>query len=60
MSGPNTNFDPVEVAVLDPEAIDAAVEDALAAISAAGSLDELKVVRSTHAGDRSPLANHLR
>ena len=33
MSGPNTQYDPVEVAALDPEAIDKAVQDALDAIA---------------------------
>ena len=31
MSGPNTSYDPVEVAALDPKAVDAAVSEALAA-----------------------------
>jgi phenylalanyl-tRNA synthetase alpha chain len=52
----NQNFDPVEVSVLQPEAIDAAVAEALSAFAAAGSLDELKTARLAHAGDRSPLA----
>ncbi|QYJ05163.1 phenylalanine--tRNA ligase subunit alpha [Nocardioides panacisoli] len=56
MSGPNTDYDPVEVAQLQPEAVDAAREDALAAIAAATDLDALKQVRTDHAGDRSPLA----
>ncbi|MCH1868961.1 phenylalanine--tRNA ligase subunit alpha [Nocardioides sp. CFH 31398] len=56
MSGPNSQFDPVEVAVLQPEAVDAAREAALAAIEAAGDPEELKAVRTAHAGDRSPLA----
>ncbi len=56
MSGPNTNYDPVEVAVLRPETVAAALAEALAAISAATSLDELKAVRIAHVGDRSPLA----
>ena len=34
MSAPNKSFDPVEVAVLKPEAVDAAVAEALAAIAA--------------------------
>ena len=50
------NFDPVEVAALQPAAIEAAVTDALAAIAAASTLDELKSARLAHAGDRSPLA----
>jgi phenylalanyl-tRNA synthetase alpha chain len=56
MSAPNKSFDPVEVAVLRPEAVEAAVADALAAIAAASDLDELKAARLAHAGDRSPLA----
>ncbi|MDN5789501.1 MAG: phenylalanine--tRNA ligase subunit alpha [Micrococcales bacterium] len=56
MSGPNTDYDPVEVSALDPAAIEAASEDALAAIAAATSLDQLKAVRISHQGERSPLA----
>ncbi len=56
MSGPNTSYDPVEVAALDPAAVDAAVEAALAAAAAAGTLEELKAARSAHQGDKSPLA----
>lgn len=55
MSGPNTDYDPVEVAALQPEAVEAAREAALAAIAAAGDLEALKQVRTDHAGDRSPL-----
>ncbi len=56
MSGPNTQYDPVEVAALEPQAVEAAVTDALAAIAAASSLDELKAARLAHQGERSPLA----
>ncbi len=56
MSGPNTDFDPVEVAALDPAAIEAAVSAALAAATAATDLEELKAARTAHQGDRSPLA----
>ncbi|MDE9367453.1 phenylalanine--tRNA ligase subunit alpha [Luteipulveratus sp. YIM 133132] len=56
MSGPNTQYDPVEVSALDPAAIDQAVQDALSAIAGATSLDDLKTVRTAHQGDRSPLA----
>ena len=56
MSGPNTSYDPVEVAVLDPKAVDAAVAEALAAAAAATSLDDLKAARTAHQGDRSALA----
>jgi phenylalanyl-tRNA synthetase alpha chain len=53
---PNPNFDPVEVATLAPEAIDAAVAAALAAFAGSTTLEELKTARLAHAGDRSPLA----
>lgn len=56
MSGPNTEYDPVEVTPLQPAEIDAAREAALAAIATAGDLEQLKQVRLDHAGDRSPLA----
>jgi phenylalanyl-tRNA synthetase alpha chain len=56
MSAPNKSFDPVEVAVLRPEAVEAAVAEALAAIAAAADLDELKAVRLAHDGDSSALA----
>jgi phenylalanyl-tRNA synthetase alpha chain len=56
MSAPNSSFDPVEVTPLHPDQVQAAVEYALAAIADAGDLDELKQVRLSHAGDRSPLA----
>lgn len=41
---------------LDEAAINAAVEDAIAAIAAASSLDELKAVRLAHTGEKSPLS----
>ncbi|EBP4943437.1 phenylalanine--tRNA ligase subunit alpha, partial [Salmonella enterica] len=56
MSGPNTQYDPVEVAALDPAAVEQAVVDALAAIAAADSLDALKAARLAHQGEKSPLA----
>ena len=56
MSAPNKSYDPVEVAALAPEALDRHKEEALAAIGAASTLEELKEVRLAHAGDRSPLA----
>ncbi|HEX5087013.1 MAG TPA: phenylalanine--tRNA ligase subunit alpha [Nocardioides sp.] len=56
MSGPNTDFDPVEVAALKPEEVEAARDAALTAIAAAADLDALKQVRIEHTGDRSPLA----
>jgi phenylalanyl-tRNA synthetase alpha chain len=56
MSAPNKQYDPVEVAVLSPDEITGMRDAALAAIAAAGNLDELKTARLAHAGDRSPLA----
>ncbi len=56
MSAPNKSFDPVEVAALSAENLEAAVADALAAVAAAGDLDALKEARLAHDGDRSPLA----
>ena len=56
MSGPNTDYDPVEVTPLKAEEVEAARDAALKAIDAASSLEELKQTRLDHAGDRSPLA----
>lgn len=56
MSGPNTDYDPVEVTPLKAEEVEAMRDAALAAIAAAGDLEALKTVRLEHAGDRSPLA----
>ncbi|SDS12385.1 phenylalanyl-tRNA synthetase, alpha subunit [Nocardioides scoriae] len=56
MSGPNTEYDPVQVTPLDEEHVTAMREQALAAIAGAGDLEELRAVRTEHAGDRSPLA----
>jgi phenylalanyl-tRNA synthetase alpha chain len=55
MSAPNKNYDPVEVAALSPEEVDAAVAAALAAIAAATDLDELKAARLAHTGGKAPL-----
>src|SRR3954466_4432168 len=56
MSGPNTDYDPVEVTPLKAEEVEAARDAALTAIAGAQDLDQLKQVRLEHAGDRSPLA----
>ena len=56
MSGPNSSFDPVEVTPLRADQVDAMREEALAAVAAATGLEELRRVRTAHAGDRSPLA----
>src|SRR6476659_5790747 len=56
MSGPNTEYDPVEVTPLKAEEVERMRDEALAAIEGAGNLESLKQVRHDHAGDRSPLA----
>ncbi len=72
MSGPNTNDDPgqhiaaqagaepattvSQISALDPEQVQARVDEALAAIAAASTTAELKSVRITHTGDHSALA----
>ena len=56
MSGPNTSYDPVQVAPLDAEHVEAMVAEALAAFAAATSVAELKQARLAQAGDRSPIA----
>ena len=56
MSGPNSDYDPVEVAPLRAEEVDRMRTEALAAIEGASDLAALKLVRTEHAGDRSPLA----
>ncbi len=56
MSGPNTDYDPVEVTPLRADEVAAMRDAALAAIDDAADLEVLKQVRLAHAGDRSPLA----
>ncbi len=56
MSAPNKSFDPKQVSALSEEALNKAVNEAIAAINAASTLDELKEARLAHAGDKSPLA----
>jgi phenylalanyl-tRNA synthetase alpha chain len=56
MSGPNTDYDPVEVTPLKADQVEAMRDAALEAIADAADLDALKQVRLDHAGDRSPLA----
>ncbi|MEQ4498700.1 phenylalanine--tRNA ligase subunit alpha, partial [Nocardioides kribbensis] len=56
MSGPNTDFDPVEVTPLKSEEVEAARDAAVTAIEAATDLEQLKAARLEHAGDRSALA----
>jgi phenylalanyl-tRNA synthetase alpha chain len=55
MSGLNSAYDPKQVAVLAPEALAQAVEDAGKAFAKAADLEELAAVKPAHLGDRSPL-----
>jgi phenylalanyl-tRNA synthetase alpha chain len=56
MSAPNSDFDPVEVAALQPAALDAHAAAAVAAFAAAPDLEALAAARSAHLGDRSPIS----
>lgn len=56
MSGPNTEYDPVEVTPLREDEVLRMRDEALGAIAAAPDLAALKQVRTDHMGDRSPLA----
>ena len=56
MSAPNSSYDPVEVTPLRSDEIERMRDEALAAVAAARSLDDLKQVRIDHVGDRSPIA----
>ena len=56
MSGPNKDYDPVEVSPLHADEVAAMRDEAVAAIEGATSLGGLKDARLAHAGDRSPLA----
>jgi phenylalanyl-tRNA synthetase alpha chain len=56
MSGKSSSYDPVQVTPLGEEQVFAMRDAALEAIAQAADLDELRQVRSAHAGDRSPLA----
>ncbi len=56
MSAPNKSYDPKAVASLAPHEVARVLDEALAAVTAAGTLEELKAARIAHEGDRSPLA----
>jgi phenylalanyl-tRNA synthetase alpha chain len=56
MSAPNKDYDPVAVTALLPAEVTRMLDEGLAAVAQAGTLDELKAARIAHAGDRSPLA----
>jgi phenylalanyl-tRNA synthetase alpha chain len=50
------DYDPKRVALLDPAELDTARDGALRAFAAASTLDELARARTSHLGDRSPVA----
>ena len=56
MSAPNKSYDPRMVASLAPDEVARMLDEALAAVAAAGTLDELKAARIAHDGDRAPLS----
>ena len=56
MSGPNSEYDPVEVTPLKADEVEAMREAALAAIARRPTSTRSRQVRLDHAGDRSPLA----
>ena len=56
MSAPNNDYDPVQVAPLDADHVEAMVAAAFAAFAAATTPAELKQARLAHAAERSPIA----
>lgn len=56
MSTPASEENVASFSPLDEAAVDGALNDALAAVLATATLDDLKVVRIAHTGDKSPLA----
>ena len=56
MSAPNKNYDPKAAASLAADEVARVLGEALAAVAAAGTLDELKAARIAHDGDRAPLS----
>ncbi|QLQ35275.1 phenylalanine--tRNA ligase subunit alpha [Micromonospora robiginosa] len=56
MSYRNDPYDPKQVALLDPDALAAAVADAEKAFAAAADPDALSALRPAHLGDRSPVS----
>jgi len=60
MSGVNDNYDPKQVALLQPEALTEAVESAKKAFADASDLTALASAKSAHLGDRSPVLSARR
>jgi phenylalanyl-tRNA synthetase alpha chain len=56
MSGPNKNYDPVEVTPLHADEVERTRADALLAFQAAENLAALQEAKLAHLGDRSPIA----
>ncbi|RZU48922.1 phenylalanyl-tRNA synthetase alpha subunit [Krasilnikovia cinnamomea] len=56
MSYRNDPYDPKQAALLDPEALDAAVAEAEKAFAGASDLDALGALKPAHLGDRSPVS----
>ncbi|HWA66133.1 MAG TPA: phenylalanine--tRNA ligase subunit alpha [Mycobacteriales bacterium] len=56
MSGPNSQYDPKEVAALSDDELSSAVQAALGAFSAASDLDALAAAHAAHLGPRSDVA----
>lgn len=60
MSGANDSYDPKQVAILAPEALEAALTEAERDFAAAGDLAALAAVRPAHLGDRAPVPSARR
>src|SRR3954454_4584261 len=56
MSYRNDPYDPKQAALLDPAALEAAVDQARTAFDAASDLDALGALKSVHLGDRAPVS----
>lgn len=56
MSAPNSNFDPVQVDALSEKSIEAALNSAIKDIKSSKNLEDLKLAKINHLGDKSPLA----
>lgn len=56
MSGPNKNYDPVEVTPLHADEVERTRDQALDAFAQAADLAALQEAKLAHLGDRSPIA----
>ena len=56
MSYRNDPYDPKQAALLDPAALESAVDEARQAFGAASDLDALGALKSVHLGDRAPVS----